>query len=75
MLCDHFSDHRDVMNSVKSVSDNFESITGSVIKDLFLYGWFGENKNKVTLETTITINIGNFKRFFGFLFEEHFISE
>ena len=51
--CHHFSHHRiDLMNSVKSVFDNSESMPDNVRKDLLLLGdsRFDENKNKVILE-------------------------
>ena len=53
----HFSHHWiDLMNSVKSVCDNFESMPDNVKKDLLLFGdsRFDENKNKVILEATIS---------------------
>ena len=53
--CHHFSHHCvDLMNSVKSVCDNCESMSGNVKKDLLLFGdsRFDENKNKVIPEAT-----------------------
>ena len=50
--CHHFSHHRVVlMNSVKSICDNFDSMSDNVKEDLLLYGdsRFDENKNKVIL--------------------------
>ena len=54
--CHHFSHHRvDLINSVKSVCDNFESMPDNIKKDLLSFGdsRFDENKNKVILEATI----------------------
>ena len=51
--CQHFSKHRnDLMNSVKSVIINFESMTDNRKRDILLYGdsRFDENKNKIILE-------------------------
>ena len=53
--CHYFSHHPvDLMNSVKPVCDNFESMPDNVKKDLLLFGdsRFDENKNKVILEAT-----------------------
>ena len=59
--CHDFSQHCvDLMNSVKSVFDNFKSMADIVKKDLLLFGdsQFDENKDKVILEPTIRyINI------------------
>ena len=47
--CHHFSQHRiDLMNSAKSVLENFESLSDNVKKDIFLYGdsRLDGNKNK-----------------------------
>ena len=43
------------MNSVKSICDNFDSMSVNVKEDLLLYGDspFDENKNKVILKATI----------------------
>ena len=52
----HFSHHRVViMNSVKSIFDNFDSMSDNVKENLLLYGdsRFDENKNKVILKATI----------------------
>ena len=69
--CHHFSHHRvDLMNSVKSVFDNFESMPDNVKKDLLLLGYsrFDENKNKVILEARVSyIKISG--RFSSSLFE------
>ena len=51
------------MNCIKSVCDNFESMSGNVKKDL----QFDKNKNKVNLEAT-TSYIKNSERFSGSLF-------
>ena len=53
--CHYFSHHRvDLMNSVKSVCDNFEVISDNVKKDLLLFSdsRFDENKTKFILEAT-----------------------
>ena len=63
--CHHFSEHRlNLMNSVKSVSDNFESFSDIVKRDILLYGdsRCDTNKNKLILESTI-IYIKNTERF------------
>ena len=55
--CHHFSQYRiDVMNSVKSILVNFESLSNNVKIDILLYGdsrLYG-NKNKFILEATLT---------------------
>ena len=54
--CQHFSNHRyDLMNSVKSVIPNFESLTDNNIIDVLLHGdsRFDEYKNKIILEAII----------------------
>ena len=63
--CHHFSHHRvALMNSVKSIYDNFDSMSDNVKDYLLLYGdsWFDENKNKVILKATINY-IENTERF------------
>ena len=53
--CHHFSQYRmDLMNSVKSILENFES--DNVKKDILLYGdsRLEGNKNKFILEATLT---------------------
>jgi len=69
--CHHFSRHRiDLMNSVKSILDNYESLSDNVKKDILLYGdsRLDENKSKSLLEATINyINVS--ERFSGSLFE------
>ena len=52
----HFSHHRvDLMNSVKSICDHFDSMPDNVKGDLLLYGdlQFDENKYIVILKPTI----------------------
>ena len=69
--CQHFSQHRfDLLNSVKSVLDNFESLFDNDKKDILLYGIsrLGNKKNKFMLEATLNY-IKNSERFSGFLFE------
>ena len=69
--CHHFSHHRvALMNSVKSICDNFDSMSDNVKEDLLLYGdsRFDENKNKVILKATINY-IKNTERFSGSLFD------
>ena len=54
--CQHFSNHRiDLMDSVKSIVINFESMTDNRKRDILLYGdsRFDENKNQIILEATI----------------------
>ena len=60
----------DLMNSVKSVSDNFESFPDKVKKDVLLYGDspLDENKNRFILEATLTY-IKSSERFSGSLFK------
>ena len=68
--CHHFSQHRvALMNSVKSICDNFDSMSDNVKEDLLLYddSRFDENKNKV-LKATINY-IKNTERFSGSLFD------
>ena len=58
------------MNSVKSVCDNFESMSDNVKKNVLLYGdsRFDEVKNRYILEATITY-IKDSERFSGSLFD------
>ena len=66
----HFSQYCfDLINSVKSISDNFESFSDNVKKGILLYGdsRFDTNKNKLILESTI-IYIKNTERFSASLF-------
>ena len=68
--CHQFSHHRVVvMNSVKSICDNFDSMSDSVKENLLLYGdsWFDENKNKVIWKENINY-IKNTERFSESLF-------
>ena len=65
--CHHFSQYRfDLVNSVKSVSDNSESFSDDVKRDILLYGdsQFDTNKNKLILEATISY-IKNTERLSG----------
>ena len=67
----HFSTQRaNLMNSVKSVFQNFEFLSENNKKYLLLFGdsRFDENKNKVILEETLTF-IKKPERFYGSLFE------
>ena len=69
--CRHFSQFRnDLMNSVKSVSDDFESLSDNNKKDVLLYGdsRLDENKNRTIIIATLTY-IKNTERFSGSLFE------
>ena len=55
-FCTHFSHHFvDLMISVKSICDNFDSMPDNVKEDLLVYGdsRFDENKNRVILKATI----------------------
>ena len=58
------------MSSVKSIFENFESLSETVEKDILLYGdsHLGENKNKFTLEATLTY-IKSTDRFSGSIFD------
>ena len=65
--CQYFSNHRyDLMNSVKSIIPNFESLTDNNRIDILLYGdsRFDENKNKIILKATINY-LKNSERFLG----------
>ena len=69
--CCHFSTQcANLMNSIKSVLQNFDFFSENNKKDLLLFGdsRFDENKNKVILEATLTF-IKKSKRFTGSLFE------
>ena len=69
--CHHFSNHRaHLMNSVKSVCDNFESMSDNVKKNVLLYGdsCLDEIKNTFILQATITY-IRDSERFSGYLFD------
>ena len=55
--CHYFSQYRiDLMNSIKSILENFESLSDNVKKDILLYGdsRLDGNKNKIILEVTLT---------------------
>ena len=58
------------MNSVKSILENFESLSDSVEKDILLYGdsRLDGNKNKFILEATL-IYIKSTDRFSGSNFD------
>ena len=71
LYCHHFSNHRaHLMNSVKSVCDNFESMSDNIKKNVLLYGdsRFDEVKNRFILEATITY-IKDSERLSGYLFD------
>ena len=55
---------------IKSICDNFDSMSDNIKEDLLLYGdsRFDENKNKVILKATINY-IKNTERFSGSLFD------
>ena len=60
----------DLMNSIKSVYNNFESLSDNAKKDVLLYGdpFLDQNKNMLILEATINyIKIS--ERFSKSLFE------
>ena len=58
------------MNSVKSILENFESLSDNVKKDTLLYGdsQLDGNKNKFILEVTLTC-IKSTDRFSGSMFD------
>ena len=69
--CHHFSTYREnLMNSVKSVYNNFESLSDNTKKYILLYGdpLLDQNQNKFILEATITY-IKVSERFSESLFE------
>ena len=69
--CHNFSRYRiDLMNSVNSVRDHFESLSDSSKRDILLYGdsRLDTNKNKFILVATISY-IKHSERFSGSLFE------
>ena len=71
----HFSQYRfDLINSVKSISDDFQYFSDNFKRDIFLYGdsRFDTNKNQLILEATI-IYIKNTERFSGSLFACDFL--
>ena len=68
--CHHFSQYRfDLINSLKSISDDFEFFSGNAKRDIILYcdSSFDTNKIKLILEAVI-IHIKNTKKFSGSLF-------
>ena len=69
--CHHFSQYRiGLMNSVKSILENFESLSDNVKNDILLYGdsHLDENKNRFILEATLTY-IKSTDRFSGSIFD------
>ena len=71
MHCQHFFNHHiDLMNSVKSLIINFESMTDNKKRDILLYGLsrFDENKNKIILGANMNY-LKNSERFSRSLFE------
>ena len=69
--CHNFSRYRiNLMNSVNSVRDHFESLSDSSKRDILLYGdsRLDTNKNKFILVATINY-IKHSERFSGSLFE------
>ena len=58
------------MNSVKSILENFETLSDTVKKDMLLYGdsHLDKNKNKFILEVTLTY-IKSTDRFSGSIFD------
>ena len=69
--CHHFSHHCVVlMNSGKSICDNFDSMPDNVKEDLLLYSdsQFDEKINKVILKAAISY-VKNTERFSGSLFD------
>ena len=69
--CHHFSQyHIDLMNSVKSILENFESLSDNIKKDILSYGnsRLDRNKNKFILEATLTYN-KSIDRFSGSIFD------
>ena len=71
LYCHHFWNHRaGLMNSVKSICDNFESMPDKVKKNVLLCGdsCFVDVKNKYILEATITL-IKDSEQFSGSLFD------
>ena len=68
--CHHFSKHHaHLVNSVKSVCDNFDSMSGNVKKNVLLYSnsHFDEVKNRFIFEGTITYIRDS--EFSGYLFD------
>ena len=59
--CHHFPQYRiDLMNSVKSILEHFESLSDNVKKDILLYvdSRLDGNKNEFILEATLTYTKG-----------------
>ena len=57
LRCQYYSEHRiNLINNVKSISDDFQSFSDNVQRDILLYGYsqFDTNKNKLILEATIS---------------------
>ena len=70
LLCHFFSHHHVALNnSVKSICDNFDSMSDNVKEDLLLYGDSRfDDKNKVILKDPINY-LKNTERFSGSLFD------
>ena len=69
--CHHFSQHRiDLMNSVNSIYENFDSLSDNNKKDVLLFGDPSSdgNTNKFILETML-LYIKSNERFSGSLFD------
>ena len=69
--CHHFDQHRlDLRDSVKSILDNFESLSDDIKKEILLYGdsRLDNNKDKFILEATSNY-IKTSERVSGSLFE------
>ena len=68
--CHHFSQHRiDLINSVKYIFEDFDSLSDNAKKDLLLYGdpRFDINKSKFILQATL-FYVKSTERFSGSLF-------
>ena len=71
LQCHRFSQyHTDLMNSVKSILENCNSLSDNVKKDILLYGdsHLDGNKNKFILGSTLT-HIKSTDRFSGSIFD------
>ena len=69
--CHHFSHLRiNLMDNVKTICNDFETMSDNAKRDLLLYGdpRFDENKNRFILQETLSY-IKNSERFSGSLFE------
>ena len=67
LYCHHFSHYCfDLINSIKSISNNFGSFSVNIKRDILLFGdsRFDTNKSKLILEATISY-IKNTERFSG----------